>query len=138
MKEYYHKVQYYETDMMQIVHHSNYIRWFEEARLAMLDEARYPYSRMEAEGCYIPVLSVSAEYKKACKFGETVRISAKVVKYTNVKFFVEYEVWDEKGTELRATGTSSHCFVDSSFNPIIPRKVNKALDEIFKSFVTVS
>ena len=30
---YTHRVQYYETDQMGIVHHSNYIRWFEEARI---------------------------------------------------------------------------------------------------------
>ena len=38
MKSYEHKVQYYETDKMGIVHHSNYIRWMEESRIAYPDE----------------------------------------------------------------------------------------------------
>ena len=42
-----HKVQYYETDQMKVVHHSNYIRWFEEARVAFLEEIGCPYDLME-------------------------------------------------------------------------------------------
>ena len=38
MTSWLHKVQYYETDKMQIVHHANYIKWFEEARMHLLDE----------------------------------------------------------------------------------------------------
>ena len=38
-----HKIQYYETDQMQIAHHSNYIRWFEEARTAAMEEAGLGY-----------------------------------------------------------------------------------------------
>ena len=44
---YEHKVQYYETDQMGIVHHSNYIRWFEEARVDFLDQVDMSYARME-------------------------------------------------------------------------------------------
>ena len=47
--EYTHKVQYYETDQMGIVHHSNYIRWFEEARSDVLEKAGMGYDVMEAE-----------------------------------------------------------------------------------------
>ncbi|MDO4174604.1 MAG: acyl-CoA thioesterase, partial [Eubacteriales bacterium] len=38
---YNHRIQYYETDGMRIVHHSNYIRWMEEARIAFMEEAGY-------------------------------------------------------------------------------------------------
>ena len=57
-----HKIQYYETDQMQIAHHSNYIRWFEEARTSALEEAGFGYAEMEAVGIISPVLTVSAEY----------------------------------------------------------------------------
>lgn len=128
----YHKVQYYETDMMQIVHHSNYIRWFEEARMAMMDSVGFPYARLEEEGILIPVLSVASEYKKPCRFGETVCIEMKIVKYNGVKLSFEYTVWDEKRTEIRVTGNSSHCFVNSSFNPVALKKCCPILDEILR------
>ena len=47
LKPYYHTVQYYETDAMAVVHHSNYIRWFEEARLDYLEQSGYPYDGIE-------------------------------------------------------------------------------------------
>ena len=43
MVHYDHKVQYYETDGMGIVHHSNYIRWFEEARVDLLEQLGFGY-----------------------------------------------------------------------------------------------
>ena len=53
-------VRYQETDQMGIVHHSNYIRWFEEARLEMLRAMGLPYKKMEDNGILIPVDDESA------------------------------------------------------------------------------
>ena len=69
MEIYRHKTQYYETDQMGIVHHSNYIRWFEEARTDFLEKLGMGYDRMEAEVIISPVLSVSCEYKTMTYFG---------------------------------------------------------------------
>ena len=59
-KAYQHKVQYYETDQMGIVHHSNYIRWFEEARTDYMERLGIGYEKMEEQGILSPVLSVTA------------------------------------------------------------------------------
>ena len=45
--EYVHQAQYYETDQMGIIHHSNYIRWMEEARTDVLEQIGLPYDRSE-------------------------------------------------------------------------------------------
>lgn len=130
--EFLRKVQYYETDMMQIVHHSNYIRWFEEARIQMMDEIGISYSDMENEGIQIPVLSVSADYKKPCVFGETICIISRVTKYNGIRLEVEYEVYNEDKSELRTTGRSSHCFIKKEgFTLINLKKVKPELDEKF-------
>ena len=55
---------YYETDQMGIIHHSNYIRWFEEARVALLEHLDFSYKKIEEQGIIIPVLGVSCEYKR--------------------------------------------------------------------------
>ena len=52
------KALYYETDQMKIVHHSNYIRWFEEVRTEYLESRGFPYAKMDELGVMIPVLSV--------------------------------------------------------------------------------
>ena len=49
---YQRKVQYYETDQMGIVHHSNYIRWFEEARIDLMEQMGLGYEKMESPDCF--------------------------------------------------------------------------------------
>jgi len=132
---YIRSVNYYETDMMQVVHHSNYIRWFEEARTKLLDDVGYSYARIENEGIMIPVLSVSCEYKMPCRFGETVCIKSKLIGYSGVRMTIEYEIWDEKCEELRVTGTSSHCFVDSQFRPISVKRSVPKLHEVLSGLL---
>ena len=58
MHIYRRNIFYYETDRMQVVHHSNYIRWMEEARIACLNALGVCYAEMEAKGIISPVLSM--------------------------------------------------------------------------------
>ena len=52
---YIRKVQYYETDMMGVAHHANFIHWMEEARILFMDRLGFPYAAMEAKGIISPV-----------------------------------------------------------------------------------
>ena len=110
-KVYEHKTQYYETDQMGIIHHSNYIRWFEEARSDMLEQLGIGYAYMEKLGIVSPVLSVSAEYKSMTRYGDTVRIIASVEQFDGVRLHLTYRIEDKETGELRATGESRHCFL---------------------------
>jgi len=118
MTKYEHKTQYYETDQMGCIHHSNYIRWFEEARINMLDELGFGYADMEQMGMISPVLGLSCEYKKITRFGETVEISTKVTRFTGVKFTLSYEITEKQSGELRCTGETRHCFLDNNGMPV--------------------
>ena len=133
-EKYKHKVQYYETDKMGFVHHSNYIRWFEEARSNFFEKIGAPYSVTESMGIISPVLSVNCEYKKSCYYGEEIIIETTLEKVGNVKFFVSYRVLSEDG-ELRAEGTSSHCFLNSEGQVISLKRVEPELFETLLEFV---
>ncbi|HCA70160.1 MAG TPA: acyl-CoA thioesterase [Lachnospiraceae bacterium] len=111
IKAYQHKVQYYETDQMGVVHHSNYIRWFEEARLDFLEQIGAEYADMEKEGYISPVVSISCDYINRTVFGETVSVISKLERFNGVKYSLSYKVMDAATKELRATGKSSHCFL---------------------------
>lgn len=113
MRPYHHKVHYYETDCMGVTHHSNYIRWFEEARIDFLEQAGFGYDRMEALGICSPVLGVRAEYKKMTRFAEKMEISVSLVRFTGVRFTFAYAVRNEAG-ELCCRGETDHCFLDDS------------------------
>ncbi len=128
---YRHKAQYYETDTMKIVHHSNYIRWMEEARVDMLEQVGLGYDMMEKEGVLSPVLSVECEFKGMTRFAETVEIRVRLEKYTGVRFELSYEMTGPDGT-LRARGKSTHCFIDGSGRPISLRRRFPAWDDLFR------
>ena len=126
---YEHRVQYYETDSMRIVHHSNYIRWFEEARLSGLEEDGFGYDEMERRGILIPALSVSCEYKTAVTFGETVKIFYHVESFNGLRFTISYRIVSSDEKILHATGTSGHCFLDTSMRPV---NIKKKAPDIYR------
>ncbi|MDE6620867.1 MAG: acyl-CoA thioesterase [Lachnospiraceae bacterium] len=112
IKPYLHHAKYYETDQMGIVHHSNYIRWMEEARMDAMNQFGISYRSMEESGIISPVVSVSCQYKSMVHFDDTVQIQAKVVKYNGVRLDLEYEMTDSITGELCTKGESTPCFLD--------------------------
>ena len=106
------KVHYYESDQMGIVHHSNYIRWFEEARTDYMEKMGIGYDQMEARGILSPVLSVEADYLQMVRFGETVTIETFIKEYNGIRLTVGYEVIDRKDQRICCRGTTKHCFLD--------------------------
>lgn len=136
MTNWLHKVQYYETDQMQIVHHSNYIKWFEEARTYLMDKMNFGYSRMEEEGIIVPVLSVYSEYKSMTRFGETVSIQAKITEFTGVKMIVSYEVTDQKTGEVRCLGETKHAFLDKeTYRPLSLKRKHEDIFALFNNMM---
>ena len=128
MKPYVHKVQYYETDKMGIVHHSNYIRWMEEARIDFLEKIGWAFDRLEAEGLFSPVIGVDCFYKSPTKFGDSVEIHASVAEYTGVKLIIQYEM--RKGDLLVAKGHTEHTFVSDEGKILRMKKAFPELHEL--------
>lgn len=111
MEPYVWKAQYYETDQMGVVHHSNFIRWMESARIDYLDRAGLTYQAMEDGGFFGVTLSVSCEYRRPVRFGQTVEIEC-VLKEMDERFMtIGYTIRDAASKKDRAFGESKHCFV---------------------------
>ena len=107
-----HRVAYSETDQMGIVHHSNYIRWFEEARDEVVRACGIDYRQIEAQGVLMPVVNVACDYRSAAKYGDRVSILAYPRYFNGIRLRYEYEVRGEDGS-LIVTGKSEHCFIDA-------------------------
>ena len=122
LKYYERKINYYETDQMGIVHHSNYARFFEEARVAYMDEMGYPYERMEREDIISPVLEISCKFLHSIRFGDTIRIAVKPISVSKVKCAFSYEITDSVTGELKAKGRSEHGFISREGKPVILSK----------------
>ena len=112
MKPYIRRVQYYETDMMGIVHHANYLHWMEEARIDFMDQLGYSYAQMEGNGIFSPVLSMACEYKHPCTFNDMIHISVSVAGFSGARLVLRYEMKKAETEELVCTATSEHAFMD--------------------------
>ena len=74
MKPYTHKVNYYETDKMGITHHSNYVRFMEEARVDFLDQIGWSFIDLENKGIASPVINIECNFKKTTTFPDEIQI----------------------------------------------------------------
>ena len=131
VRPYEHHAKYYETDQMGIIHHSNYVKWMEEARMDLMEQIGLSYKQMEAMEIISPVLSISVEYHSMVHFDDTVVIQTKLVKYNGVKMELEYVMKDKETGELRTTAKSSHCFLNRSGKPISLKRAYPELDTKF-------
>ena len=109
IKPYVHTVHYYETDKMQITHHSNYIRLMEEARIDLMEQMGYGFEKMEAEGIVSPVMSVTCNYRKPTAFPDQIVITLHVEELTRLKMRFGYTM--TVGGTVVCTATSQHCFL---------------------------
>ena len=132
---YTHRVQYYETDQMGIVHHSNYIRWFEEARIDWMRRCGLSYREMEEKGIIVPVLEVGAVYRNMVHFDDIVEVAVKVKKYNGIVLDFSYEVYDMESGRLCTTGKSRHCFLNKEAKPVSLKKEDPVLHQRFLNFI---
>ena len=110
MEPYRHTVQYYETDKMGITHHSNYIRWMEEARTDFLKQLGWGYERLEAEGIVSPVTRLDCKYIASTTFPETITIELGVSELKGAVLKLDYVMWDPEGKKV-FEAHSAHCFL---------------------------
>lgn len=130
MEAYKHKVQVYETDNMGIVHHSNYIRFMEEARVDFMERSGYGYERMVEEGVASPVVAVSCDYKRPTTFPQEIEIAVKVMEMTPLKLKLSYVMSCEGKTV--AVAQSTHCFIDEKTNR--PVQLAQRFPELYQIF----
>ncbi|MBR6405972.1 MAG: acyl-CoA thioesterase [Lachnospiraceae bacterium] len=129
MSIYTHRIQYYETDRMGITHHSNYIRFMEEARVEFLKEIGFDYAKLEEEGIVSPVTEVECSFKKTTTFGDLLQIEVRVEEITGVRFRFSYHMQKEDGTFV-AEGHSGHCFLNEKGFPI---RINRDYPEFYET-----
>lgn len=117
MFEYQHRVQFYETDLMGIVHHSNYVRFYEEARVAWAEAHGLLDAAKPESAASFAVTAVAVRHLRPCKFGETVRIQVQA-RLQGGRIFFEYKMW--KGPELVSEARTEHVNLDASLRPQRP------------------
>ncbi len=126
------KAHYHETDQMGVVHHSNYVKWMEEARIEFMRESGANYKTMEEAGVFSPVVSLSVDYKRPVEFDDTVEVRVSASKYNGVVLEVSYEFYTLTKDELCGTAQSKHCFLKDG-RPVSLKRTMPEADNIFRA-----
>lgn len=124
------KIHFYETDAAGIVHHSNFIRWFEEARIDYLEKIGFPYEKVAKKGIHFVILSVTCEFKNMIRFGDTIQISIAAKFESPLKMLLEYKI--TKGNLLCATGTTTSCAYHMENQKIV--SIKRELPDFYNLF----
>lgn len=105
-------VRYYETDQMGIVHHSNYIRYFECGRAQLLEDMGVSMPIIEKAGVMLPVVSVECKYKIPARLGDKLTVVSYIDSVPMAKMRIRSEIFNQDGV-LLCDGAVTLGFIDA-------------------------
>ena len=119
-----HHVNFYDTDAMAVVHHSNYIRWFEIGRVEYLRSICITLNQLMDDGFVFPITEVRAKYVSPGRFDDVVLIETTATALTKVKMAFDYRILRKSNGELMVTGHSQNVFTSRETGSItrLPEK----------------
>lgn len=123
------RVPYTQVDMMGIVHHSNYVLWFEKGRRDYLRKAGISSSKIAFQGIFLPLSQIECKFKRPARFGDEILITTKILSMSLVKTVFEYEVFDKLRGKLLAKGTTVHIWTNRKIEPI---NIEKEAPDIYR------
>ncbi|HTG31559.1 MAG TPA: thioesterase family protein [Thermoanaerobaculia bacterium] len=128
------EVRYAETDQMGVVHHANYIVWFELARTRLCSTSGFHYADIERLGYLLMVTGVEARYHRPARYGDTVRVACWCERLGSRGLRFAYEV--HKGKERLVTGLTDHVWVEAATGR--PCRTPEAIREPFQRLAGIS
>ncbi|GAB6078704.1 acyl-CoA thioesterase [Hydrogenobaculum acidophilum] len=124
---YQRKVNFYETDAQGVVHHSNYFRYFEEARGYLLEHLGLPYYQMHNEGFFVVLVEAYIRIKHPIVYQDVFTIDTTIGIKNEFSLYFDYKVYvDDK---LCAIGDTKHCIVKDGKLIKIPDFLLRILDD---------
>ena len=137
MWSYSRDVNYYETDRMGVIHHSNYLRILEEARMAWMKENLIPYPEIENRGIIVPFTESNATFISFLRFGDTFRVDMELVRFTGLRMVFRYRVYNETTGELwHKAETVHYTTTREDYKPTSVKRTHPDLFEALKALVS--
>ncbi|MFA5713364.1 MAG: thioesterase family protein [Bacteroidales bacterium] len=129
------EVRYYETDLMGIVHHSNYIRYFEYGRNRALVDLGFPIKEVEQRGVMMPVIEVNCFYKLPTYQGDILKIVSTIKELPKVKLKIDTVIYNPAG-EVASYGSVVLGFINSTTRRAI--RAPKFVIDLFEPYIEQS
>tara|TARA_B100000530_G_C15894219_1_gene462710 strand:+ start:728 stop:1120 length:393 start_codon:yes stop_codon:yes gene_type:complete len=122
------KVRYHETDQMGIVHHSNYLKFFEFARIEWLEKLKMPYQEIERNKIILPVVNCELKFLKPLFFGDSFKVQVHCSKKPTSSIEFLYEIFNSRG-EKTTEGSTLLAFLNS--DTMKPVRCPKNISDLF-------
>lgn len=126
------KVRFVETDMMGVVHHANYLRWFEMGRVAYLRACGITLGELMDAGVVFPLTEVEAKYKNSCTFDDEFEVQVTMSAFNKAKMEFSYTVIRLRDGAVAVEGRTRNLFTDKEGKII--RLEPKWYDKIYKVY----
>lgn len=107
-----YRVKFYDTDVMGVAHHANYIRWFETGRVEFLRELGIDLNEMMNDGILFPIVEVTAKFHAPAKFDDELEIVTTAEALTKAKMKFDYVIRKRGEEKVLAEGTSTNVFTN--------------------------
>jgi acyl-CoA thioester hydrolase len=105
-------VKFSEVDLLGIVWHGNYIRFFEEGREAFGEEFDLRYLDIYKEGYITPIVQISLDYKRPLAYGDSMIIETTYVDCEAAKIIYDYKIFRNTDNALVVSGSSTQVFLN--------------------------
>ena len=122
-------VRYTDIDALGIVHHSNYLKWFEAGRIDFLRNADMPNHKLNMMGYFLPLSEMRCTYKSPVKYGNKILIRTNLIYMSCAKVKFEYRALNKSSGKVIAIGTTVHAWTDKGINPL---NIEKAAPEVYR------
>jgi acyl-CoA thioester hydrolase len=106
------RVRYQETDGQGIVHHANYLTWFEQGRVELLRSAGHSYRELEEQGILLVVAEANLRYYLPARFDDLLRLVTTATRAKGARIEHRYELF--RGDELLADATTTIACISRS------------------------
>jgi acyl-CoA thioester hydrolase len=126
------RVQYYETDQMGVVHHSNYVRYFEIGRTELMRHIELSYKEVEDAGTVMPITDIKVRYFFPAHYDELISIKSSIKEMPKARMVFHYEIYNEQG-KLLADGSATLAFVNKTTGR--PQRTPEALINILSQYL---
>lgn len=130
------RARYSETDQMGVIHHGNYLSWFEVGRTNCISDFGFTYGEIEQKGIWLPVIEANLSYKSPAKYDDVVTIATSVSEYNGIRINFFYQIKRKRNGKLLVEGTTKHCWTDKGMKPLSLRKhwpeLHKTIENMIK------
>ena len=128
-------VRYQETDQMGVAHHSVYPIWFEVGRTAFINGQGIPYSKLEADGLFLPLVGLACDYRSFAKYEDVLEIRTSISDMSKTRLSFKYDVAKDGATI--ASGVTKHVYANRSLRPVNLAKYMPDIYLLFQRFAGI-